>query len=423
MSFWTKIRNFDEKGLKYALPVIGTAVGGPIGGAIGGAVGGALNAHRGTGNLLRGAGIGGVEGGLAGLAAGALGGINPTTGISAIDSANSSILSPFSSITDAINGGGALSAAGEGGASSLLGSGGTDSLGVSGGVAGDSLGVPGASAGSNFLTNPAMGGSTLADAGGNLVSSTVPNGVPTAASPSSGILAKLVASAEKNPFAAITSALQVGQALNGTLNNGTNANSQADIIAAQKAAQAKNAADGVSFVNNMNNASSAGLNRTQTNPNIDYYTYGERPQASFYNNVNPTPIPTVAYARGGLIPGNAPPALPMARPAVYRGIQPMPARISASMPPHYMASGGMVPPETGALGLVPGNDGGQADTVPANVSPGEFVVPADAVAHLGDGNSKNGGERLHHMVSAIRAHKATKGFPPKAKNPQAYMGA
>jgi hypothetical protein len=46
-------------------------------------------------------------------------------------------------------------------------------------------------------------------------------------------------------------------------------------------------------------------------------------------------------------------------------------------------------------------DGGQ----PAALSPGEFVIPADVVAMLGDGNTEAGAEVLQHMIDEVRKMK------------------
>ena len=43
-------------------------------------------------------------------------------------------------------------------------------------------------------------------------------------------------------------------------------------------------------------------------------------------------------------------------------------------------------------------DGGQ----PAALSDGEFVVPADVVSHLGNGNSDAGAQQLHAMMDRVR---------------------
>ena len=70
---------------------------------------------------------------------------------------------------------------------------------------------------------------------------------------------------------------------------------------------------------------------------------------------------------------------------------------------------------------VSGPDSGMADSVPvamknaggipslgddrASISHGEFVVPADVVAHLGDGNNENGASKLHGMMDRVRDEK------------------
>ena len=53
------------------------------------------------------------------------------------------------------------------------------------------------------------------------------------------------------------------------------------------------------------------------------------------------------------------------------------------------------------------------DTVPATVdgsqpaalSAGEFVVPADVVSHLGDGNNQNGASKLYQFLDQVRTVK------------------
>jgi len=71
------------------------------------------------------------------------------------------------------------------------------------------------------------------------------------------------------------------------------------------------------------------------------------------------------------------------------------------------------PADGGRGSYVPGSTGGLADVVPAVVdgaepaklSSGEFVVPADVVAHLGDGNNENGAQKLHGMMDRVRVDK------------------
>jgi hypothetical protein len=77
-----------------------------------------------------------------------------------------------------------------------------------------------------------------------------------------------------------------------------------------------------------------------------------------------------------------------------------------------------------ANGGVPGASPGQSDNVHARLSPGEYVIDADVVSALGDGNNTAGAQRLDEMRAAVRQHKrgapASK-IPPKALSPLAYM--
>lgn len=75
-------------------------------------------------------------------------------------------------------------------------------------------------------------------------------------------------------------------------------------------------------------------------------------------------------------------------------------------------------------GYLDGNTDGQADTIPAKLSDGEYVLPADVVSHLGNGNNNAGAKVADKMVKNIRIHKnvnppGVKGkkgrLPPKAK--------
>lgn len=58
---------------------------------------------------------------------------------------------------------------------------------------------------------------------------------------------------------------------------------------------------------------------------------------------------------------------------------------------------------------------------PAKLSHGEFVLPADVVSHLGNGNSEAGAERLYEMMDKIR--KARTGTTKQGKqiNPNKFM--
>lgn len=64
-------------------------------------------------------------------------------------------------------------------------------------------------------------------------------------------------------------------------------------------------------------------------------------------------------------------------------------------------------------GFIPGDSGGMDDSVPAMIdgmepaaiSEGEFVIPADIVAMLGDGNSNAGAKKIEKAISQIRKAK------------------
>ena len=74
-------------------------------------------------------------------------------------------------------------------------------------------------------------------------------------------------------------------------------------------------------------------------------------------------------------------------------------------------------------GFLEGESPGQQDNVPALLSEGEYVIPADVVSDLGDGNSKAGAKRLNQLILEIRRHKNTDQHPPKAKGLGAYLNA
>ena len=75
--------------------------------------------------------------------------------------------------------------------------------------------------------------------------------------------------------------------------------------------------------------------------------------------------------------------------------------------------------------MAQGSGTGRSDSIDAKLSDGEYVMDAETVALLGDGSNKSGAERLDAMRQAIRAHKGktlAKGkFSPAAKSPLAYL--
>ncbi len=120
--------------------------------------------------------------------------------------------------------------------------------------------------------------------------------------------------------------------------------------------------------------------RTPVNPYASnpYYTYGQGPEQTFFNN-NRLSFGQPNMARGGAL-----------RTAIEGG--------------KYRAAGG------GALGqfstgggqnYVNGGTGGQDDDVDAKLSNGEYVFDAGSVSRLGDGNNEAGAKKLDEMRRAI----------------------
>ena len=102
--------------------------------------------------------------------------------------------------------------------------------------------------------------------------------------------------------------------------------------------------------------------------------------------------------------------------------------------PVMMKKGGYIKPEISyemqemdyPLGLgmyINGETSGQEDKIPAMLSDGEYIIPADVLAHLGDGNNRSGAKKLDKMVGKIRTSKGMKNaLPPKSKSLTAYLG-
>ena len=93
-----------------------------------------------------------------------------------------------------------------------------------------------------------------------------------------------------------------------------------------------------------------------------------------------------------------------------------------------MAAGGMTtsPGQGYYLG---GTTDGMADEVKANIdgkqearlSDGEFVIPADVVSHLGNGNSDAGAKQLHSMMDNVRKERTGNVKQGKEINPNQFM--
>ena len=90
------------------------------------------------------------------------------------------------------------------------------------------------------------------------------------------------------------------------------------------------------------------------------------------------------------------------------------------------AMGGMPQAQGYYLG---GATDGMADKVPATIdgtqearlSDGEFVIPADVVSHLGNGNSNAGATTLHSMMNRVRTARTGNGQQGKEIDPNQFI--
>ena len=141
--------------------------------------------------------------------------------------------------------------------------------------------------------------------------------------------------------------------------------------------------------------------RQQLRPDIDYYTYGTRPEAKFFEYDVQLEKPVQ-------------PELPPAKPP---GDEPV------------MAQGGLMGYADGGSKesrYVDGPGSGREDKIPALLSDGEYVMDAETLALLGDGSTKEGARRMDQFRAKIRQHKGralSRGqISPDAKSPEEYMG-
>lgn len=101
----------------------------------------------------------------------------------------------------------------------------------------------------------------------------------------------------------------------------------------------------------------------------------------------------------------------------------------ASLNKPQMAAGGIIGMNKGYY--LGGATDGMADKIPANIdgkqearlSDGEFVIPADVVSHLGNGNSDAGAKQLHQMMTRVRKERTGNPKQGKQIKPQKMLPA
>lgn len=106
-----------------------------------------------------------------------------------------------------------------------------------------------------------------------------------------------------------------------------------------------------------------------------------------------------------------------------------------AVPLTKMAYGGLTGLAHGGVPTKPhgtylkGSTDGMADKIPgtidgiqpARLAHGEFVIPADVVSHLGNGNSDAGAQQLHKMMDRIRTARTGNSKQGKEINPNKFM--
>jgi hypothetical protein len=99
-----------------------------------------------------------------------------------------------------------------------------------------------------------------------------------------------------------------------------------------------------------------------------------------------------------------------------------PASGVAALMPAQFARGGVAR-------YLQGETDGMADKIPSSIdgkqkaalSHGEFVIPADVVSHLGNGNSDAGAKKLYEMMSRVRKARTGNAEQGKKINPNKFM--
>jgi hypothetical protein len=190
-------------------------------------------------------------------------------------------------------------------------------------------------------------------------------------------------------------------------------------------------------------AGGLGLNRTaRPMGDVDWLTYGTRPELRFFDYAPATPAPITTP-----VPGN--PAGPiMAEDKIRHSEEGIPLWMQLGLPnpnapatqaagqimeerdPMAMAEGGAFAAKRGGRSqrtefAVNGAGTGRSDDIPAVLSDGEYVIDAETVALLGDGSSKAGAKKLDELRIKVRKHKGKKlakgRFSANAKRPEAYL--
>ena len=167
----------------------------------------------------------------------------------------------------------------------------------------------------------------------------------------------------------------------------------------------------------MNTANAMGYPNTYSPPNPTGMTMGNNSSAPASSVINSNPVPqqqglsnfTSQYKYGG---GIAALAGGGAASAYNRSYHPYSAGGSAGR--GYYLGG----PTDGMADKIPATIDG---TQEARLSDGEFVIPADVVSHLGNGNSNAGANTLYGMMDKVRQARTGNKEQGKEINPNKFI--
>jgi hypothetical protein len=167
------------------------------------------------------------------------------------------------------------------------------------------------------------------------------------------------------------------------------------------------------------------LNRAPDQGGLDYW------KGQFGESVDPTELARFTGSNATLAEMTAPRVAKYATAPAASVTNPTAAsKVIEKLPvPENKAAGGIAGLKSGRY--LDGPTDGMADKLPTTIdgkdpaalSHGEFVIPADVVGHLGNGNSEAGAQRLYAMMDKIR--KARTGTKKQGKeiNPDKYLPA
>lgn len=167
------------------------------------------------------------------------------------------------------------------------------------------------------------------------------------------------------------------------------------------------------------------LNRAPDQGGLDYW------KGQFGESVDPTELARFTGSNATLAEMTAPRVAKYATAPAASVTNPTAAsKVIEQLPvPENKATGGIAGLKSGRY--LDGPTDGMADKLPTTIdgkdpaalSHGEFVIPADVVGHLGNGNSEAGAQRLYAMMDKIR--KARTGTKKQGKeiNPDKYLPA